>query len=205
MVALTAQQVAACTGSTLLNVTRWVDPLNAAMAKWRVDTPARQAMFLAQVGVESTHLTEVEENLHYSAQRLLQVFPSHFKDLPDARAVALRGPQAIANRVYANRLGNGDEASGDGWRYRGMGLIQLTGKTEQLAYLKAAGKQFTSWLLTLEGATDSAGWFWQANGLNPHADAEDCLTCTRLVNGPDLLGAAERKSLFTNGLKELRA
>lgn len=118
--------VANCTGATLLNAQNWVQPFTDAMAKWGIDHPQRAAMFLAQVGVETENLTHFEENLNYSAARLLAVFPSHFADSADAKRVAALGPKAIANRVYANRLGNGSEASGDGWRHRGMGAIQLT-------------------------------------------------------------------------------
>ncbi len=212
MDALNPQLVAACTGSTVLNASAWVAQLQCAMDKWGIDTPARRAMFLAQVGVESAHLTDVEENLHYTAPRLMQVFRSHFKDVNDARQVAIKGPQAIANRVYANRLGNGNEASGDGWRYRGAGLIQLTGKTEQWAYLAAAGfseAQMLSlgadYIRTPAGAADSAGWYWASNHVNPHADQRDVKACTRIVNGPACEGLAEREQLFEDGLKALEA
>lgn len=209
---LTVQQVATCTGATVLNASSWVAAIQAAIEKWGINTSVRAAMFLAQVGVESGHLLDVEENLNYTAPRLLQVFRPHFKDINDARQVALRGPQAVANRVYANRLGNGNEASGDGWRYRGAGLIQLTGKTEQEAYLSAAGfseAQVQSlgadWLRTQAGAADSAGWYWSANHLNPHADAKDVHACTRLINGPACEGLGEREELFNEGLKSLEA
>jgi putative chitinase len=205
---MTVQQLASCTGATILNASTWVMPLQCALDKWAIDTPVRRAMFLAQVGVESAHLTDTEENLHYSAARLMVVFRPHFKDLADAKAVALRGPQAIANRVYANRLGNGDEASGDGWRHRGAGLIELTGKTEQEAYLSAAGfsdAQMASlgadYLREPSGAADSAGWYWCAHHLSRFADAKDVRGCTEAVNGPELEGLAEREELFNEGLK----
>lgn len=199
--------VANCTGATLLNAQNWVQPFTDAMAKWGIDHPQRAAMFLAQVGVETENLTHFEENLNYSAARLLAVFPSHFADSADAKRVAALGPKAIANRVYANRLGNGSEASGDGWRHRGMGAIQLTGRSNQQAFFVQAGYDPdvdpASVLLSLKGAADSAGWFWKKHGLNLLADADDCDACTRIVNGPAMMKADERRALYRAALVEL--
>ena len=103
--------------------------------KYEINTALRLAHFLAQVNHESSNMKVIEENLNYSAKRLLQVFPSYFKNLEEAKLYEYR-PQKIANRVYANRMGNGDEASGDGWKYRGRGLIMLTGKSNYMNFSK---------------------------------------------------------------------
>ena len=108
------------------------EPLNAAMKEFGIDTPLRQAMFLAQCAHESGNFSTVEENLHYRAETLLKIFPKYYKTLAEAMAHAKK-PELIANRVYSSRMGNGNEASGDGYRYRGRGLIQLTGNDNYTA------------------------------------------------------------------------
>ena len=148
-------------------------------------TPLRQAHFLSQVAHESGSLNTVSENLNYSAEALQKVFKKYFPDSAIAWKYA-RQPQAIANRVYANRMGNGSEASGDGWKYRGAGLIQLTGKNNHEAFAKAVGKPLEAvgdYLRTPEGAVHSACWFWATNGLNKLADADDVRAVTKRING----------------------
>jgi len=160
-------------------------PLNAAMQEFGIDTPARQAMFLAQCAHESGNFAHVEENLHYRAETLLKVFHKYYKTAADAAAHAKK-PELIANRVYSSRMGNGDAASGDGYRYRGRGLIQLTGKDNYTACGKALNVDLhktPDYLETAEGASRSAAWFWSHNGLNKFADADDILGCTKRVNG----------------------
>lgn len=166
------------------NIEKYYDPLVAAMEHFNINTPNRIAAFLANLAHESGSFNTTEENLMYSAKRLMQVFPRYFR----GRNVNLyhRQPQKIANVVYANRMGNGDKASGDGWRYRGRGLIQLTGKTNYEMLGEAIGADIASdpdWILTPEGATISAGWFWSSRGLNDLADDVNLREITRKING----------------------
>lgn len=150
----------------------WLAPLNAAMRASAIDTPARQAAFLAQVLVESDGLRAKEEGLNYRAERLRAVWPSRFRDDADVDRCA-HHPEALANHVYANRMGNGDQASGDGWRYRGRGLIQLTGRDNYTRFARASGLDAVGQpdlLLTPDGAARSAAWFWQDHKLNELAD-----------------------------------
>jgi putative chitinase len=172
-------------------------PLTAAMERFEINTPARQAAFLAQVGHESAHLTQLSENLNYSESGLMKTWPARFPTSVIAEQYQ-RKPEKIANRVYANRMHNGDEASGDGWRYRGAGLIQLTGKENHLAaalYFDKPLEEIGDWLRTPEGASLSAAWFWKANGLNELADAGDQEAITRRING-GTLGLKDRIALF---------
>lgn len=152
----------------------WIAALNDAMHMSAIDTPVRQAAFLAQLMVESDELRKREEVLNYSPQRLRQVWPREF---PDAASAARYGhrAQALANRVYGARLGNRGEASGDGWRYRGRGLIQLTGRDNYASFARASGIDALGnpdLLSAPPGAASSAGWFWQTRGLNALADQD---------------------------------
>ena len=174
-----------------------IDALDSAMRRFEIDTPARMAAFAAQLAHESGQLQRWTENLNYRWARLRQVFPKYFTS--DAQAQAFdRQPERIANRVYASRLGNGPEASGDGWRYRGRGPIQLTGRDNY----RACGSAIA---VDLEGDPDllatpgpgclAAAWFWARNGLNALADAGDFVTITRRING-GLNGLAERRAFW---------
>lgn len=165
-------------------VQKYSNALEQAMVEFGIDTKNRQTMFLAQVLHESGMLLLVEENLNYSEQGLLKTFKKYF-DRSRAAKYA-RNPQKIANRVYANRMGNGSEDSGDGWRFRGRGLIQLTGKNNYIACGKDLGMDLIKnpdYLLTPEGAARSAGWFWEKNNLNRTADARNILANTEIING----------------------
>jgi putative chitinase len=160
-------------------------PLDAAMRRFEIDRPARCAAFLAQLAHESGELRQWTENLNYSWQALRKVFPKYFPT--DAAAQAYhRQPEKIANRVYGGRMGNGGEASGDGWRYRGRGPIQLTGKDNYRACGQAIGVDLVNrpeLLETPEVGCLAAAWFWSSRGLNPLADAGKFLTITRRING----------------------
>ncbi|MBJ9973951.1 glycoside hydrolase family 19 protein [Pseudomonas sp. S75] len=182
--------------------------LNAAMMRWDIDSPARMAAFLAQVGHESGQLLERVENLNYSAEALLRTWPSRF-DAQTARAYE-RQPQRIANRVYGGRMGNGPEDSGDGWRYRGRGLIQLTGHDNYQAAAQALDLPLLErpeLLETPEAAAQSAAWWWAAHGLNALADAGRIADIGSIINtgqpGKVPHGAAERLALYQKGLKVL--
>jgi putative chitinase len=180
---------------------KYIDALNAAMEEFEINTPERRAMFLAQCCHESGHFRAVSENLNYKAESLTRVFPKYFRDV-DPNDYA-KQPEKIANRVYGNRMGNGDEHSGDGYRYRGRGLIQLTGKDNYTHCGKALDKDLheePDYLTTPEGAARSAAWFWHSNNLNHFADANDILTCTKKING-GTIGLEERTELYEEALK----
>lgn len=158
--------------------------LNPALVEFQINTPLRVASFLANVAHESSELRTLAENLNYSSQGLMKTWPSRFLMFADADRYAYH-PEEIANFVYANRMGNGDEASGDGWAHRGLGAIQITGKTAQLAFCTYSGvppEYITKWLQTPEGAIRSAGWFWMTHGLNQAADTNDFDRVCDLIN-----------------------
>lgn len=184
----------------------FVAPLNKIMAKYGINTKHRVAAFLAQVAHESGEFTAVRENLNYSAEALRRVFRKYFPSDALAQAYA-RKPERIANRVYANRMGNGNEASGDGWKFRGRGLIQLTGKNNYTAFAKDNGMtldEAVKYLETIEGAVESAAWFWYTNGLNALADqGPSAFTkVTQRINGGQN-GAAHRLQLYNRALSVL--
>lgn len=173
-----------------------------AVIRFSLTTPTRQSAFLAQAGHESAGFTRLTENLNYSATGLAATWPGRFRGAdgqPNALARALnRRPEAIANVVYANRMGNGPEASGDGWRYRGRGLLQITGRAQYERCGAALGLPLVEQpdlLAQPEPAVLSAAWFWQVNGLNELADAGDFEAITRRING-GLNGLAERRALW---------
>lgn len=178
----------------------WALPLKTAMDQYSISADKDFiAAFLAQVGTESGELNHLVENLNYSAEALMRVWPKRFPTIETAQRYA-RQPVLIANYVYANRLGNGDEASGDGWRYRGRGLIQVTGKTNQQTALAGIGYSYPETLESKPGAALSAAWFWHKNpafnkladDLPNDDDAADFFSITRLVNG-GTIGLAQRK------------
>jgi putative chitinase len=151
-----------------------------------INTPKRQAAFLAQTAHESGNFNFMVENLNYSAEALDRVFPKYFKNAGRDAQEYHRQPEKIANVVYANRMGNGDEASGDGFRFRGRGLIQVTGRTNYSLCGEALGADLIAepeLLETPAGACLSAGWYWGTNGLNELADAEDIKAMTKRING----------------------
>lgn len=180
----------------------FVSALNQAMARFRIDSPVRASAFLAQIGHESQQLTKLNENLNYSAQGLATTWPTRFRGAdgkPNAKALQIQHrPEAIANSAYANRNGNGDEASGDGWRYRGRGLIQLTGRANYRAVgagIAADLEQIPQLLEQPVYAALSAAWYWKEYGLNELADAGKFEAISRRING-GLTGQAEREALW---------
>jgi putative chitinase len=175
-------------------------PLNRVMARYKIDSPVRAAAFLAQIGHESAGLTLVVENLNYSAEGLAATWPSRYRGTsgaPNALAQNLaRKPEAIANNTYANRIGNGDEASGGGWKFRGRGFMQTTGRANYAKLGAAVGTNFTAVPELLEQpeyAAVSAAFFWHSNGLNELADAGEFDQITRKING-GTHGTADRRA-----------
>ena len=151
-------------------VDHWCEALNAILPEYEIDTPQRVAAFLAQCAHESGGFKFLRENLNYKAESLVRVWPRLFPDMATAKHYEKK-PDMIANRAYANRMGNGDEASGDGWRYCGRGLIQLTGRNNYEAFadsIETDLSEITAYLETFEGAVQSACWFWETNKLNQY-------------------------------------
>jgi len=178
----------------------YVDPLNKTFDKFEINNTNRICMFLAQCGHESGGLNHTQENLNYKAEGLERTFPKYFRDV-DANDYA-HNPEKIANRVYADRMGNGDEDSGDGWKFHGRGLIQLTGRTNYEVFAADIGMNVDAaveYLSTPEGAAMSAGWFWNKHNLNKWSDEQDVLTVTKKING-GTIGFEERKELFEEAL-----
>lgn len=174
----------------------WVAALAPALHRGGITSPRRIAAFLGQCVVESAGFRELEEDLSYSASRLCQVWPNRFPTVEAAESFAAN-PEALANHVYAGRMGNGDEASADGWRFRGRGLIQITGRTTYQRFAAAVGMTLDDALqhaASPAGAAASAVWFWTAHDLNPTAEAWAIDTLTRKING-GLSQAAERTRL----------
>ena len=186
----------------------WVATFNLILPKYEIDTPKRLSAFLAQCGHESQGWTKFEENLNYSAQGLMGTFKKYFPSTQSANAVA-RQPDKIANIVYANRNGNGDTSSGDGWNYRGRGPIQLTGKSNYAAFADAMGLDKESILSTPSLLTTdkdisliSAVYFWNAHKLNDCADSEDLTKMTKIING-GTNGLDERIALYNKCISVL--
>ena len=174
----------------------WYQALCEVLPKYEITTVPRVAMFMAQCGHESGNFTALKENLNYQPHSLTAIWPKRFP--PDVAAQYAHNQEAIANRAYANRMGNGDEASGDGWKFCGRGLIQLTGRTNYTWFAASLGitpEEAEEYLQTFEGAAQSACWFWETNNLNQFADSEDFITMTKRING-GTLGLDDRKAHY---------
>lgn len=179
---------------------------NATFQRWGIDTPLRQAAFIGQCGHECGNFKILEENLNYSADRLVKIWPKRFPTLSEALPYN-RNPKAIANKVYANRMGNRDEASGDGYRFRGSGWLQLTGHDNFFHAGKAIGQDFVmnpDLVRTPEYAALTAGWFWATHNCNAKADAHDWVGLTKIINGGNL-GLEERIKNTTRALAVLQS
>jgi putative chitinase len=183
----------------------YIEAFNKILPSYQINLPLRLAHFFAQIIYESGNLHSKEENLNYSAQRLREVFPKYFKT-DDIASKYAKNPEKIANRVYCNRMGNGNESSGDGWKFRGRGLIQLTGRDNY----KACGDALKLDLLanpdllcqSPENIVRSACWYWASKNLNKLADADDIMAITKRVNG-GLNGLESRKSYLLAAKKAL--
>lgn len=184
---------------------QWLDPLLQTFEKFEIDNVNRMAGFIGQCQHESSNFKRLTENLNYSGKALRAVWPHRF-DEPTA-AEYHRKPEMIANKVYADRLGNGDEASGDGWKYRGRGVIQLTGKYNYEAASTAIGVDFVDQPdLVTEPlyAVMTAGWFWKTNKLNYLCDSQDWITLTKRING-GTIGLSHRVKNIENALTILKS
>ena len=188
-------------------VDHWHQALSQLLPDYEINTAQRIAAFVAQCSHESAGFTALKENLNYKAATLRKIFPKYFPtdDLANAYANMPNKQEAIANRVYASRMGNGDEHSGDGYRYCGRGLIQLTGKSNYQAFadsLEMNVEDVPEYLATFEGAAQSACWFWETNNLNQWADKGDILTLTKRING-GTIGLEDRIKHYEHALHVL--
>jgi putative chitinase len=187
-------------------IDQWYHALSEILPEYDINTPARVAAFIAQCAHESGNFRLLKENLNYKAASLRKVFPKYFPT-DDLAAQYANKQEMIANRVYGGRMGNGDEASGDGFRYCGRGLIQLTGKENYswfAASLEMAVEDVPEYLATFEGAVQSACWFWETNTLNQWADKGDILTLTKRING-GTIGLEDRIKHYNHALHVLGA
>lgn len=174
----------------------WTNFINEFCEKYGINTPIRLAAFLAQTAHESADYTQLHENLNYSAAQLVKTWPKRFTS--KTAAAYAKKPEKIANKVYANRMGNGSEASGDGYKFRGRGLIQLTGKDNYTQFgsaLNMTAEQATDYCSTQKGAFESGCWYWRANNLNKFADADDIVGMTEAING-GTIGLVDRKEKY---------
>lgn len=226
LVTLAQMQALCITPKGRLACAQYVAPLNAAMQRYQINTWMRITVFLAQIAHESGDFTRVTEGMSYSAVGLADTWPGRYgvpngkggylkiivegkqRNQPNTLALSLeRKPEAIANNVYANRFGNGPDASGDGWRYRGAGLKQLTFRDNHEAFGKAVGlplAKVPDYLRTPEGAAMSAAWYWSVRGLNALADIGDFREITQKINGGQI-GAESRLMYWERAKKAIPA
>ena len=188
------------------HIDHWHEAIDQLLPEYDITTPARVAAFIAQCAHESGNFVFIKENLNYKAASLRKIFGKYFPDDATAAAYANR-PEKIANRVYANRMGNGDEASGDGYRFCGRGLIQLTGRDNYTFFAGSLGipvEEASEYLATFEGAAQSACWFWETNNLNRFADSGDIKGLTKAING-GYIGLEDRISHYEHALHVMGA
>jgi len=183
---------------------KWLKPLEDTFAKYDINTPKRQASFIGQCAHESNNFKTLEENLNYSAEGLMRTWSSRFPTLEIAQQYA-RNPEKIANKVYGGRAELGNTEDGDGWKFHGRGLIQLTGRANYTVCGQALGRPFAETpelVLDPENACLSAGWFWNKKSLNSLADSGDVETMTKRING-GLIGLDDRKAKIAKALSVL--
>jgi len=188
-------------------IDHWHNALSQLLPDYDINTAQRIAAFIAQCSHESGGFTALKENLNYKAATLRKIFPKYFPtDAMAAEYAAMPNKQeAIANLVYANRMGNGPPESGDGYKYCGRGLIQLTGKSNYIAFadsLEISPEEASEYLSTFEGAAQSACWFWESNKLNQWADKGDIVTLTKRING-GTIGLEDRIKHYEHALHVL--
>jgi putative chitinase len=185
-------------------VADWHEALSQLLPDYDINTPQRIAAFVAQCAHESGNFMVLKENLNYRAATLRKIFPKYFPTdaIANDYATRLNKQMHIASRAYANRMGNGDEASQEGWKFCGRGLIQLTGKNNYQAFadsLEMDVNDVPEYLGTFEGAAQSACWFWETNNLNKWADAGDIKELTRRING-GYIGLEDRIKHYNHAL-----
>jgi putative chitinase len=182
----------------------FAEPLTAACTRFAINTPARIAAFVAQCRVESSGFAKLEEGLYYSSpERIRSIFSSRVATIHDAQALT-RNPKLLANTVYAGKNGNGDAASGDGWLFRGRGLIQLTGRANYAAAAVGVGRPYLDEPDLVAQPADAcmaAAWYWYAHKLNPLADSMQTDEITRAVNGRAMLHADLRRQYAEEGAR----
>jgi putative chitinase len=182
-------------------IDHWHEAIDQLLPDYDINTPARVAAFIAQCAHESGSFVFIKENLNYRAASLMKTFGKYFPTM-DLALQYEKKPEKIANRVYSNRMGNGDESSGDGYRFCGRGLIQLTGRDNYTFFAGSLGipvEDASEYLATFEGAVQSACWFWETNNLNRFADAGDIKGLTRAING-GYIGLEDRISHYEHAL-----
>jgi len=198
-----AQQFADAVKIDIAHAEALLPGLEAAIKTADLDTPARLSAFLAQTGHESGGFKFLEENLNYKPETLCRVWPSHFNE---ENCHEFSGnPEAIANTAYAGRMGNGDAETGDGWRYRGRGFLQLTGKENYEHASSDLGFDFVSEpdaVATPEGAALTAAWFWKKHNLNHYVDNNDFTQMTKIING-GTIGLEDRVARFNHAMSVL--
>ncbi len=190
-------------------VEHWHHALEQLFPDYDINTPKRMAAFIAQCAHESGGFIVLKENLNYKPASLRKLFPKYFPNDQIAQQYCSKPnkQEAIANRIYADRMGNGSESSGDGYRFCGRGLIQLTGRSNYQSFadsLEMKIEDVPEYLATFEGAAQSACWFWETNGLNKFADAGDILGLTKRING-GTIGLEDRKKHYEHALHVLGA
>src|SRR6056300_2114304 len=186
-------------------VSSWHEAMVEYFPKFEITTAPRVAAFIAQCGHESRNFTVLTENLNYSAEALNSIFPKYFKRAGRDAQEYHRQPEKIANVIYANRMDNGDADSGDGWRFRGGGILQLTGRYNYTEFGKAVDmspEEAVDYVRTKKGALDSACWFWDTNSLKKYCDDQDIVGATKRING-GTIGLDDRKKHYMHALDVL--
>tara|TARA_B110000037_G_scaffold205153_1_gene249792 strand:+ start:118 stop:945 length:828 start_codon:yes stop_codon:yes gene_type:complete len=188
-----------------VNSLLWHDAMQRVLPKWDIDTIDRVAGFIAQTSHESAGYSVLTENLNYSAEALDKIFPKYFKRAGRDAKDYHRQPEKIANVIYANRMDNGDTDSGDGWRFRGGGILQLTGRYNYTQFGKAedmSAEEATEFVRSPIGALASACWFWDTNNINRYCDNQDITGMTKRING-GTIGLEDRKKHYAHALEVL--
>ena len=183
----------------------WADAALEILPKYEINTPNRIAGFFAQCGHESMNFTALSENLNYRAETLEKLFSKYFSKAGRNAADYAKQPEKIANVIYASRMGNGDTASGDGYRFRGRGVIQLTGKDNYSAFalsIKMTLPDVIEYVQTKKGALESACWYWNSRKINIACDENDIVKMTKLVNG-GTIGLEDRRKHYEKALAVL--
>ena len=183
----------------------WYEAMCEILPLWEVDTIERVAGFIAQCGHESRHFNVLTENLNYSASALNKIFGKYFVRAGRDPQPYHRQPEKIANVIYASRMDNGDTNSGDGWKFRGGGILQLTGRYNSTEFGKAVEmtpEDATDYVRTKKGALDSACWFWDTNKINKYCDNQDIVGMTKRING-GTIGLEDRKKHYIHALDVL--